>query len=76
MKSRTCNFYGLVANKTMKKPADKQGVWTPTKVQILYKHRNGRYYVRTYAGGKEKWTSLRTTPLFVAKNRMRESLDM
>ena len=49
--------------------------WTPTKVQFLYRHQNQRYYVRTFAGGKEKWTSLKTTLLSVAKNRMREHLD-
>ncbi len=53
----------------------KVAVWTPTKVQFLYRHLNGRYYVRTFAGGKEKWASLKTTLLTVAKNRMREHID-
>jgi len=35
----------------------------------------GRYYVRTFASGKEKWTSLRTTVQPIAKNRMRDHLD-
>ena len=51
------------------------GFWIPTRVQFLYRHRNGRYYVRTFGGGKEKWKSLRTTRLSVARNRMKEHLD-
>ena len=54
---------------------DKKPAWTPTKVQFLYRHLNDRYYVRTFAGGKEKWTSLKTTLLSVARNRMKEHLD-
>jgi integrase len=48
---------------------------SPTKVQFLYRHRNGRYYVRTFADSKEKWSSLKTTLLSVARNRMKEHLD-
>ena len=36
----------------------KMPAWTPTKVQFLYRHQNQRYYVRTFAAGKEKWTTL------------------
>ena len=54
---------------------DKKPAWTPAKVQFLYRHQNQRYYVRTFAGGKEKWTSLKTTMLSVARNRMKEHLD-
>jgi hypothetical protein len=43
--------------------------------QFLYRHRNGRYYVRTFAGGKEKWTSLKTKLLTVARNRMKDHVD-
>ncbi len=50
-------------------------IWNPTQVQFLYRHKDGRYYVRTFASGKEKWTSLRTTILSIARNRMREHLD-
>ena len=46
---------------------DKKPAWTPTKVQFLYRHLNSCYYVRTFAGGKEKWTSLKTTLLSVAR---------
>lgn len=56
-------------------PLEKASVWTPTNVQFLYRHRNGRYYVRTFAGGKEKWASMKTTLLSVAKNRMKEHVD-
>src|SRR5437764_1480418 len=59
----------------MRATAIKHPAWTPTQVQFLYKHQNGRYYVRTFAAGKEKWTSLRTKLLSVAKNRMKEHVD-
>ncbi len=59
----------------MNLPGEKQTVWTPTSVQFLYKHLNGRYYVRTFAGGKEKWTSLKTKLLAVARNRMKEHVE-
>ena len=50
-------------------------IWTPTPVQFLYKHRNSAYYVRTCAGGKEKWKSLRMKVMMIARNRMREYVD-
>lgn len=50
-------------------------VWTPTKHQSLYRHRNGRYYARTFAGGKEEWRSLRTTLLSVAKHNIKPYLE-
>jgi hypothetical protein len=53
----------------------KQTAWSPTQVQFLYRHQNGRYYVRTDAGGKGNWTSLKTKLLSVAKNRMKEYVD-
>ncbi len=56
-------------------PSKKTAVWTPTKVQFLYRHRNRRYYVRVFTGGKEKWTSLKTKLMSVAKNRMKGHLD-
>ena len=59
----------------MQTTVEKQAAWSPTQVQFLYKHRNGRYYVRTFAGGKEKWTGLKTKLLSVAKNRMKEHVD-
>ena len=59
----------------MRADTDKPAAWTPTKIQFLYRHLNSRYYVRTFAGGKEKWTNLKTTLLSVAKNRMNEHLD-
>jgi integrase len=72
----TVRFYGWGRNNpSPEMKSEQRSVWAPTKVQFLYKHLNGRYYVRTYAGGKEKWTGLKTTLLSVAKNRMREHLD-
>ena len=59
----------------MQKTVEKETVWSPTQVQFLYRHRNGRYYVRTFAGGKEKWTSLKTKLLTVARNRMKDHVD-
>jgi hypothetical protein len=53
-------------------PENRQTVWSPTGFQFLYKHRNGRYYVRTFAGGKEKWSGLKTKLMSVARNRMKE----
>lgn len=35
---------------------------------FLCRHRNGRYYVGTFAAGKEKWNSLKITLLSVARN--------
>jgi integrase len=62
----------MSAKHTMQAADLQQPVWSPTSVQFLYKHRNGRYYVRTYAKGKENWTSLKTKILSVARNRMKE----
>lgn len=53
----------------------KTPVWKSTSVQCLFRHRSGRYYVRTLVGGKQKWRALKTTVLAVAKNRMREHLE-
>ena len=57
------------------KTVEKETAWSPTQIQFLYRHKNGRYYVRTYAGGKGNWTSLKTKLLSVAKNRMKEHVD-
>ena len=54
---------------------NKPAAWTPTKVPSLYRYQNRSYYVRIFAGGKEKWTSLKTTLLSVAKYRIKEHLD-
>jgi hypothetical protein len=59
----------------MQTTEEKETVWGPTQVQFLYRHRNGRYYVRTFAGGKEKWNSPRTKLLTVSRNRMKEHVD-
>ena len=59
----TVPFYSIRENRTlMDSGPPKQAGGTPTIVQFLYKHRNGRYYVRTYSGSKPNWISLRTTP--------------
>jgi integrase len=57
------------------KTAGNKPAWSPTQVQFLYRHKNGRYYVRTYARGKGNWTSLKTKLLSVARNRMKEHVD-
>lgn len=45
--------------------------WSKTKVQGLMRHKSGRYYARLYVGDKEKWVSLKTNLLEVARSRMR-----
>ena len=59
----------------MRADADKPTAWTPIKIQLLCRHLNQRYYVRTFAGGKKKWDSLQITWLSVPKNRVKEPLD-
>ncbi len=70
-------FYGqcVMSNIAIPTSSEKKASWTPTSVQFLYRHRNGGYYVRTYAGGKQKRPTLKTTLLSVAKNRMQEHID-
>ena len=46
--------------------------WSKTNVGNLVKHRSGGYYARLYVAGKERWKSLRTTVLEVAKARLRD----
>ena len=46
--------------------------WSKTSVQNLVRHWRGGYYARLYVGGKERWKSLRTKALEVAKSRLRE----
>lgn len=41
--------------------------WNKTRIQGLYKHRNGRYYTRTFGGKKEKWHAHKTADYDVAK---------
>ncbi len=53
----------------------KSSPWKSTSVPHVVRHQNGIYYVRTYAGGKEKWATLKTTLLSVAKHRVKEHLE-
>ena len=46
--------------------------WSKTSVQNLVKHWRGGYYARLYIAGKERWKSLQTTVLEVAKAKLRE----
>ena len=46
--------------------------WSKTSVQNLVKHRSGGYYARLFLGGKERWRSLKTKVLEVARVRLRE----
>ncbi len=46
--------------------------WSKTNVGNLVKHRSGGYYARLFIGGKERWRSLKTTVMEVAKVRLRE----
>jgi hypothetical protein len=51
---------------------DTQAVWTTTNIKSLYRHKNGRYYARVFAGGKEIWKSLKTTTKSTAEERLEE----
>lgn len=45
--------------------------WSKTRIQGLLRHNSsGRYYARLFAGGKEKWVSLKTTLFEVAKAKL------
>ncbi len=44
--------------------------WEKTRLQGLVRHRNGGYYARTFANGREKWKTLRTSLFSVAKLRL------
>jgi integrase len=44
--------------------------WNKTKIQGLVRHKSGTYYARLFIGGKEKWRSLKTPLLEIAKARM------
>src|SRR5687768_16012634 len=46
--------------------------WTRTNIGNLIKHRSGRYYSRLFVGGKQRWRSLGTKVLEVAKAKLRE----
>lgn len=45
--------------------------WNKTKVQGLLRHKSGTYYARLFVSNKEKWVSLKTKLLEVARGRMR-----
>ncbi|MBA2585810.1 MAG: hypothetical protein H0U99_04930, partial [Chthoniobacterales bacterium] len=44
--------------------------WQRTRVQNLLRHKSGRYYARTFSGGKEIWKSLKTSDLKVADAKL------
>lgn len=50
----------------------KSKTWNKTRVQGLLRHRGGTYYARLYVAGKEKWLSLDTSLLEVAKSKLDE----
>ena len=45
--------------------------WNKTRIQGLLRHKSGAYYARIFAGGKEKWLSLKTNLFEVAKAQMK-----
>jgi integrase len=57
------------------KTTEKTSVWTKTNVPNLYRHSNGRYYARTFIGGKEIWKSLSTTLKGVAEEELKKHLS-
>jgi integrase len=50
--------------------------WSKTRVQGLMRHKTGNYYARLFVGGKEKWVSLKTHSLEVAKGKMRSDEEV
>jgi integrase len=56
------------------KPSKNLKTWEKTKVQNLVRHRSGRYYARMFGNGKQRWKSLGTAVLEVAKCRLRDVL--
>jgi len=43
--------------------------WEKTRVQGLYRHKNGNYYSRTFIGSREEWKSHRTKVFSIAEAR-------
>src|SRR5947207_14500587 len=48
--------------------------WERTRIQNLLRHKSGRYYARTFTGGKEVWKSLKSRHFEVAQPRLSEFL--
>jgi integrase len=48
--------------------------WQRTSVQNLVRRKSGIYYARSFSNGNERWKSLKTTVLEVAKHRLRDTL--
>jgi hypothetical protein len=48
----------------------KNRTWSKTRVQGLLRHRGKTFYARLYVAGKEKWLSLETTILEIAKAKL------
>lgn len=49
--------------------------WRKTRVQNLFRHENGSYYVRVRLNGKQVWRSTKTQVLEVAKRRVTKILS-
>jgi hypothetical protein len=48
--------------------------WEKTRLQNLVRHKSGSYYARAFAGGKEVWTSLKTSHFGIAQAKLAEFL--
>lgn len=48
--------------------------WHKTRVQNLFRHENGSYYVRVRVNGKQVWRSTKTQVLEIAKRRVKTIL--
>lgn len=46
--------------------------WEKTRVQGLYRHKNGNYYSRTFIGSREEWKSHRTKVFSIGEARHRK----
>ncbi|MCB1092982.1 MAG: site-specific integrase [Verrucomicrobiae bacterium] len=53
----------------------KKARWGRTRIQNLYRHENGSYYVRIHLNGKQVWKSTHSKLLEVAKRRMKSILE-
>ena len=54
------------------KTVEKLAVWTPTKVQNLYRHKGGFYYGRFKIDRSRRWVALKTSVFSTAKLRLND----
>jgi hypothetical protein len=67
-------FHGLLLSVELLREQKPTKTWQTTRLQILLRHKSGRYYARAFAGGKEVWRSLKTSHFSVAQTKLAEFL--